>query len=63
MYDEEREYVREIYWESKGLGKSTAAPVQEKVEFVMEAQCSKCHRWGSAEAVARHNEKFPECDK
>lgn len=62
MYDEEREYVREIYWESKGLGKSTTAE-EKKVEFVMEAQCSKCHRWGSVESVARHNEKFPECDK
>ena len=25
-YDEEREYAREIYWESKGLGNSNPDP-------------------------------------
>ncbi len=61
-YEEEREYAREIYWESKGLGKSSPADV-EKVEYVRDTQCSKCHRWGSSEAVARHNINFPDCDK
>ena len=60
-YEEEREYAREIYWESKGLGKSS--PDVEKVEYVRDTQCSKCGRWGSSKAVASHNINFPDCDK
>jgi hypothetical protein len=53
-YDEEREYVRELYWESKGLGKSSPEPV----EYVRDTQCPKCKRWGSANACAIH---IPKC--
>jgi len=60
-YEYEREYVRELYWESKGLGKSNPDPV--KIEYVRDTQCSKCNRWGSAQAVASHNERYPDCDK
>jgi hypothetical protein len=59
-YEEEREYVRELYWESKGLGKTY--PEQPKTEYIRDTQCAKCRRWGSAEAVAKHNEKYPNCD-
>ncbi len=53
-YDEEREYAREIYWESKGLGKSSPEPVV----YVRDTQCPKCKRWGSANACAIH---IPKC--
>jgi hypothetical protein len=53
-YEEEREYAREIYWESKGLGNSSPAPV----EYVRDTQCPKCKRWGSSNASAIH---IPKC--
>jgi hypothetical protein len=51
-YDEEREYAREIYWESKGLGNSSPDP--DKVEYARDTQCPECKRWGSAKLVAIH---------
>lgn len=56
-YEEEREYAREIYWESKGLGYSN--PTSEKVEYIRDTKCPKCNRFGSAEAVAKH---LPKCE-
>lgn len=51
-YQDEREYVREIYWESKGLGRSgaTVEPIPEPVM----ADCPKCNRTGEIRQVARH---------
>jgi hypothetical protein len=54
-YDEEREYAREIFWESKGLGYTNPAPV--KPVYVRDTECSICQRWGSAQAVAIHATK------
>jgi len=60
-YDEEREYAREIFWESKGLGYTNPAPV--KPVYVRDTQCSKCGRYGSAKAVASHNANYPNCNE
>lgn len=56
-----KEEVREIFWESKGLGRSSGNTKVEKPEYVRDTQCPRCNRWGSAEAVARHIEKYPNC--
>jgi hypothetical protein len=60
-YEDDARYAKEIFWESKGLGYTNPEPV--KVAYVRDTQCSKCNRWGSANAVASHNEKYPDCDK
>lgn len=53
------EEVREIFWESKGLGRNTDST--EKKEYVRDTQCPRCNRWGSAEAVASHIKNYPDC--
>ena len=60
-YDDDARYAKEIYWESKDLGYAT--PEKPKPVYVRDTQCSKCGRWGSANAVASHNANYPNCDK
>jgi hypothetical protein len=60
-YEEEIAYAKEIFWDSKGMGYLNPAPV--KPVYVRDTQCSKCGRWGSAKAVASHNERYPNCNE
>jgi hypothetical protein len=55
------EYVRELYWESKGLGYSNPEPVAKPV--FPKFPCWKCGRYGTKSALKIHNEKYPDCDK
>jgi hypothetical protein len=51
-YDDDAQYAKEVYWDSKGMGylsPATTAPV-----YVRDTQCPKCKRWGSAKAVEIH---------
>ena len=54
-YDDDKEYAKEVYWDSKGMGYLNPAPAP--VVYVRDTQCSKCKRWGSAKAVAYHETK------
>ena len=54
-YESDKEYAKEVYWDSKGMGYLTPAPAP--VEYVRDTQCLKCKRWGSANAVAIHSPK------
>jgi hypothetical protein len=55
-YDDDREYAKEVYWDSKGMGYLNPAPAP--VEYVRDTQCPECKRWGSANAVALHLVKY-----
>ena len=61
------EYVRELYWESKGLGYST--PVDNKSNepvaqpLFPKYPCFRCGRYGTKAALKVHNERYPDCDK
>jgi len=57
------EYVREIYWESKGLGKATVEPVAVANPVFPKYPCSKCGRMGTKAMLKVHNEKHPNCDQ
>ena len=54
-YEDDRDYAKEVYWDSKGMGYLNPAPAP--VVYVRDTQCSKCQRWGSAKAVAYHETK------
>jgi hypothetical protein len=59
-YEDEKEYVREIYWESKGLGKadnftSTTTPNNKPGAG---NQCPKCGRVSSVVMIEMH---LPKC--
>ena len=63
-YEEEREYVRELYWESKGMGRTPSiATSLTDSEYIPAVACTKCNRIGTAKAVALHQERYPDCDK
>ena len=55
-YESDKEYAKEVYWDSKGMGYLTPAPAP--VVYVRDTQCPKCQRWGSANASAIH---IPKC--
>lgn len=51
-YNDDAEYAKEVYWDSKGMGYLNPAPV--KPVYVRDTQCPICKRWGSAKLVAIH---------
>ena len=57
------DYVKEIYWESKGLGYN-ADPVAPRVLPISpKSPCSKCGRMGTKGQLHLHNKLYPDCDK
>lgn len=56
-YEEEKEYVRELYWEAKGMGRSY--PISEPIVLAgEEIACPKCNRVKDRAIVERH---LPQC--
>jgi len=54
-YDDDAQYAKEVYWDSKGMGYLNPAPAP--VVYVRDTQCPTCKRWGSAKAVSIHEPK------
>lgn len=57
-YEEEKEYVRELYWESKGLGKSNPPARTPIVLTGEEIACPKCNRVRDRALIEQH---LPKC--
>lgn len=62
-YEEEREYVRELYWEAKGMGNATLSNEPIAKPVFPKYPCEKCGRYGTKAMLKYHNEKYPDCDK
>lgn len=59
-YQDDADYAKEIYWESKGLGNASPSTATPK-EYIRDSECPRCGREGSAEATARHIVNHPNC--
>jgi hypothetical protein len=57
-YEDEKEYVRELYWESKGLGGHDKPAVDSIVLTGKEIACPKCSRVRDEAIIERH---LPKC--
>lgn len=57
-YEDEKEYVRELYWESKGLGGHDRPAVKPIVLTGKEIACPKCGRERDEAIIAQH---LPKC--
>jgi hypothetical protein len=60
-YQDDADYAKEIYWEAKGLGNASPSTATPNRTPAPQIECERCHRRGSAEQVASHNIKYPNC--
>lgn len=57
-YEDEKQYVRELYWEAKGLGGYDRPAVEPIALTGEEIACPKCNRVKDRAIVERH---LPQC--
>jgi len=57
-YEDEKQYVRELYWESKGLGGYDRVTVEPIVLAGEEISCPKCNRIRDKAIIEQH---LPKC--
>jgi hypothetical protein len=57
-YEDEKDYVKEIFWESKGLGGHDRPAVEPVVLTGKEIACPKCGRVSDEALIQRH---LPKC--